>query len=134
MFLLLTLNKKNPGWVVRVIVPKEHDIAPLLIRKNVWFLVVRSELRTGDTSKENLFAKIISSLKSVTICTRSSVLTSITGYWICLGYFSDLDLVETFWSLAPTAVTSSIAQLRRRRWMWWVLSKIRCPTFIASDK
>ena len=37
-------------------------------------------------------------------------------------------------SLVPTAAISFVAQLRRRRWMLWELSKVRRPTFIASDE
>ena len=87
VFLLLTLNRSNPGWVVRITVPKNCDIALLLFVTNVWFIVVRGELRTCDTSKMDLFAKIVYSFKSLTILTRSSILRSIAGCWICLGYF-----------------------------------------------
>ena len=57
------------------------------IARKVWFIVVRGELRTCDTSKMELFTKMVYSLKSLTILTRSSILRSITGCWICLWYF-----------------------------------------------
>ena len=42
---------------------KNHDAAILLFVKIVWFIAVRGELRTFDTSKIDLFAKIVYSLK-----------------------------------------------------------------------
>ena len=35
----------------------------------------------------DVFAKIVYRLKTITILTRSSILRSNTGCWICLGYF-----------------------------------------------
>ena len=79
VFLLLILNSENPGWVVRVTVPKNRDIVLVLFVINVWFIVVIGELRTCDTSKMDLFAKIVYRLKSLTILTRSFILRSIRG-------------------------------------------------------
>ena len=87
VFLLLNLNRENPSWIVKVTLPKTHHVALLLFVKNVWFTVVRGELRTCDTRKMDLFAKIVHSLKSLIILTRSSILGSITRCWIYLGYF-----------------------------------------------
>ena len=72
---LLTINFKHVCglWagkvsaVVRVTVPKNHDRALLLFVKNVWFIVVRGELRTCDSSEIDLSAKTIYSLKLLTI-------------------------------------------------------------------
>ena len=52
---------------------------------NIWFIVVRGELRTCDTSKMELSVKIVYNLKLLTILTTSSILRSIRGCWICLG-------------------------------------------------
>ena len=41
--------------------------------KNVWFIVASDDLRTCDTSKMDLFAKVVYSLKSLTILTRRSI-------------------------------------------------------------
>ena len=66
-------------------------------RKNVKN-VVRGELKTSDTSKMDLFAKIVCCLKSLTILTRSSILRSITGGWniLCLLQMS---LNATIWHI-----------------------------------
>ena len=50
---------------------KNRDLVLLLFLKNIRLIAVRGELRTFDTSKMNLFAKIVYSLKSLTILTRS---------------------------------------------------------------
>ena len=59
----------------------------MLFVKNVWLIVVRGKLRSCDISEMELLAKIVDSLKSLTILTRSSILRSVTGCWICLAYF-----------------------------------------------
>ena len=79
VFLLLALNRWNPSWEVRVTVPKTRDIALLLF--------IKHELKTCNTSEMDLFAKMVYSLKSLTILTRRSILRSTTGCWICIGYF-----------------------------------------------
>ena len=67
---------------------KSHYVTHLLFVRNVLFIIVRGELRTCGTSKLGLFAKLVYSLKSsLTILIRSSISRSITGCWICLGYF-----------------------------------------------
>ena len=54
------------------------------------------------------FAKIVYRLKSLTILKRSSILRSITGCWICPGYFFrftfivDLFLLLTFLNIKGT--------------------------------
>ena len=60
--------------------------AHLLFVKSVCFIVVRHELRTYDTSKVDFFANIIYSLKLLTNLTKTSILRTIKGHWICLGY------------------------------------------------
>ena len=79
VFLLLALNRWNPSWEVRVTVPKTRGIALLLF--------IKHELKTCNKSEMDLFAKMVYSLKSLTILTRRSILRSITGCWICIGYF-----------------------------------------------
>ena len=59
----------------------------LLFVRNIQFIVDRSKPRTRDTSKMELFAKIVYSLKLFIILTRSSILRSNTGCWIYFGYF-----------------------------------------------
>ena len=71
-------------WVVRATVPENNDIAFFAVC-NIWFIVVRGELRTCDTSKMELSVKIVYNLKLLTILTTSSILRSIRGCWICLG-------------------------------------------------
>ena len=87
VFLSLTLNRQNPFLVVRATAPKNCGIVLLFLVKIIWFIVARGELRTCDTSKMDLFAKIVYSLKSLTILTKSSILGSITKCWTCLRYF-----------------------------------------------
>ena len=72
-------------------------------------MVVRGELRACDTSKMVLFfRKIIYSLNLLTIFARSSILRSVTGCWIWLGYFfrfpfiKDLFLLLTFLNIDGT--------------------------------
>ena len=84
---IVDFEQIKSSWVVRVTFPKNRDITLLLLVKNVWFIAVRDELRICDRSKIDLFPKIIYSLKSLTFLTRSSILRSFTGSWICLGYF-----------------------------------------------
>ena len=78
--------------------------------KKPWyrFFVVRKKhlFRSSEANPEPLahlkwcfFAKIVYSLKSLTILVRSSRLRSVTGCWIYLGYFSDLQLLWTFFLL-----------------------------------
>ena len=66
---------------------EKHDVTFMLFVRNFWFIIVRGELRTYSTYKLGLFPKLVYSLKSLTILIRSSILWSITGCWICLGYF-----------------------------------------------
>ena len=72
---------------------KKRFYSSFVVHKKLWFIVVRGELRTFDTSKMDLLATVYN-LKSLTILTRSSILRSITGCWICLTYvFLDLHSV-----------------------------------------
>ena len=54
-------------------------------------------------------------------------------YWVG---FLPKKIRPCYWelSLVPTAAISSIAQIRRRRLMWWELSEVCRPTFIAGDE
>ena len=56
-----------------------------VVCKKHWFIVVRGELRT--TSKMVLFAKIVDSLESLTVLTRSFIFRSVRWWWMCLAYF-----------------------------------------------
>ena len=62
VFLLLTLNRSNFVWVVKAMVPQNQDTVFLLFVRNIWFIVVRGKIRTCDTSKMELFGKIVYSL------------------------------------------------------------------------
>ena len=55
----------SAGWTELATVPKNHGIALLLFVRNVWFIVVRGEIRTCGTSKIDLLTKIVYSLKSL---------------------------------------------------------------------
>ena len=67
--------------------PKSNDVTLLLFVRNVWFIIVRGKIRICSTSKLGLFAKLVYSVKSLTILIRRPILRSITGCWICLVYF-----------------------------------------------
>ena len=107
---------------------KNCDIALLLFVKSVRFIVVRNKLRTCDTSKTDLFAKIVYSLRSLTILTRSFILRPITGYCIYLGFFFRFILVWTFlflliflkinWKLTLHTNDCSRHVLEALYWVW----------------
>ena len=88
VFLLLTLNSLD-----KILASKKSHRSKkrwyrsFAVRKKYWFIVVRDELRTCDISKMVFFAKIVYSLQSLTILTRSSVFRSLTWCWVCLAYF-----------------------------------------------
>ena len=88
VFLLLTLNSLG-----KILASKKSHRSKkrwyrsFAVRKKYWFIVVRDELRTCDISKMVFFAKIVYSLQSLTILTRSSVFRSLTWCWVCLAYF-----------------------------------------------
>ena len=67
-------HRSKKSWYSYFVVCKKHLI-----------YCSQGELRTCDTSKMDLFAKIVYRLKSTTILTRSSILRSIAACWIYLG-------------------------------------------------
>ena len=72
-------------YIVRATVPKCDDISLLLFARNIDLL--QSETNSEPHLKYRFFAKIVYSLQSLTILTRSSIFRSVTWCWICLAYF-----------------------------------------------
>ena len=58
------------------------DVALLLFVRNIY-----GSQRRNHLVKWCFFAKIVYRITSLTILARSSILRSVTGCWICLGYF-----------------------------------------------
>ena len=91
--LYIILAGYNTGTVL-----KTRDEVLFFVRKKR-FIVVTDKLRTCDTSKTELFAKIVYSLKPLTILTRSYIFRSVTGCWILLVYFINFSSGHLFYSL-----------------------------------
>ena len=87
VFLLLTLNKYSLGQVAQATVSKNGDITLLLFLRTFYLLQSEANSETVTYLKWCFFTKIVYSLKSSAIWTISSVLRSVTGCLICLGYF-----------------------------------------------
>ena len=85
--------------MVRVTIPKNLDVNVLLFVRSIWFIAARVVIRTCDTCEMELFPKIVYSLKSLIILTRSSILRSITGCWIYLEHFFRLTFSVCFFFL-----------------------------------
>ena len=70
VFLLLTLNRWKASWVVKATFPKKPWYSSFVVCKKR--LIYCSQRRTWGASKVDPFAKIVCSLKSLTILYRSS--------------------------------------------------------------
>ena len=61
---------------------KKPWYSSFVVRKKVWFILIRGKLTTCNMSKIEFFAKIIFKSKSLTNLTRNSILRFITRCWI----------------------------------------------------